>query len=269
MSARHLMKKTISSLPSYAPISVIPDPGTIVLAGLAALGVAVFARRRDQMLGIVSMRHPAILAALIVAFILARCSSSEAALITQMLGHQAYPDGTKVGTATFATAHAGDPAPFDGTFIGTDGTGPNFAASWTFNYGALSNVTAATLALGILDSDSAAPGNQVASITLNGSIDLTTPLNVAFEANPSASGFVNDYTITLPGSAFLQLETGSATFALTLQGPGLGVLGTTPFNGAALDFSTISITTQPTPEPTSVVLLCTGALALLIYRLRR
>jgi hypothetical protein len=31
--------------------------------------------------------------------------------------------------------------------------------------------------------------------------------------------------------------------SLALQGPGLGVLGTTPFNGAGLDFSTITIDT--------------------------
>jgi hypothetical protein len=117
-----------------------------------------------------------IAAALPFVLIFARCNSVGADVITQTLGHQAFPDGTKVATGTFATAHAGDPSPFDGTFNGTDPSGPNFSASWTFSYGALSNITAATLSLGILDSDSAATGNQVASFVLNGSIDLTTPL---------------------------------------------------------------------------------------------
>jgi hypothetical protein len=213
----------------------------------------------------IGFRHPAFGAVLLVALILTRSNSAGAAIVTQTLGHQAFADGTKVALVPFAMAHAGDPAPFDGTFNGSDVSGPNFSASWTFSYGALSNITAATLALGILDSDSAAPGNQVVSFLLNGSIDLTVPLNDAFEANPSANSFVNDYTITLPGSAFSQLGTGSATFALALQGPGLGVLGQTTFNGAALDFSTITVTTQPIPEPSGVVLLCAGALVLAAY----
>jgi hypothetical protein len=235
----------------------------VLCFGLLAL--AKFACRGDLAIGTVSRRHPAIAAVLLVAFGFAQSNHVRATVITETLGHQAFPDGTKVALVPFATAHAGDPFPFDGTFFGSDPSGPNFSASWTFSYGALSNITAATLSLGILDSDSAAPGNQVASFTLNGSIDLTAPLNVAFEANPSANSFVNDYTITLDASAFSQLGTGSATFALMLQGPGLGVLGQTMFNGAALDFSTITITTQPTPEPTSVVFLCIGAIVLFAY----
>jgi PEP-CTERM motif-containing protein len=205
------------------------------------------------------VRHSAITAALLVTLVtLARTNTSRATVITQTLGHMAFPDGTKVAIVPFAAAHVGDPFPFDGTFNGSDPSGPNFSESWMFSYGALTNITAATLALGILDSDSAAPGNQVASFILNGNIDLSSPLNVAFEANPSPNSYVNDYTITLDGSTFSELATGTATFALTLQGPGLGVLGTTPSNGAALDFSTITITTQTIPEPTSLVLAALG-----------
>ena len=233
------------------------------------VGFAMFVCRGNLSKRIASMRHPAIAAVMLFVLIFARSNSAGAAVITQTLGHQAFPNGTKVALVPFATAHAGDPFPFDGTFFGSDPSGPNFSASWTFSYGALSNITAATLSLGILDSDSAAPGNQVASFVLNGSIDLTAPLNVAFEANPSANSFVNDYSITLDASAFSQLGTGSATFALMLQGPGLGVLGQTMFNGAALDFSTITITTQSVPEPSSMVLAGFAAAALVVPLFRR
>jgi hypothetical protein len=186
-------------------------------------------------------------------------------LITQTLGHQAYADGTHLGTATFQTAHAGDPAPFDGAFIGSDVSGPNFSASWTFSYGAVSNIASAALALGIYDGDSAATGDQVASFTING-VDLTSLMNAAFEANQGSTGFVNDYSIAIPSSVFSQLETGTATVSLSLQGPGLGVLGDTSFNGAALDFSTIAITT---PEPSAFLLAGMGLLGLLLFVRKR
>ena len=233
-------------------------------------GSETFAGRGDLSMGIALRRCHVVAAALLVALIiLARSNTAGADVITETLGHMAFPDGTKVAIVPFAAAHVGDPFPFDGTFNGSDPSGPNFSESWMFSYGALSNITAATLALGILDSDSAAPGNQVASLILNGSIDLTSPLNVAFEANPSPNSFVNDYTITLDGSTFSELATGTATFALTLQGPGLGVLGTTQFNGAALDFSTITITTQSIPEPTSLVLAALGFIGLAAGGLHR
>ncbi len=243
-------------------VRLVPEPSSVLLLLFGALLVLPMR---------IGFRRPAIGAVLLFTLVLAQSNSAQADIIAQTLGHQAFPDGTKVALGPFQTAHAGDPFPFDGTFSGSDtsSTGPNFSESWTFSYGAPSSITSATLALGILDSDSAATGNQVASFLLNGTIDLTVPLNAAFEANPSANSFVNDYTITLPNSAFSQLATGSATFALTLQGPGLGVLGQTTFNGAALDFSTLTITTQTTPEPSSIVLLCAGALVLAAYRRQR
>jgi len=178
------------------------------------------------------------------------------------LGDQDFADGATPTTGAFLTAGAGEPAPFDGVFIGSDVTGPNFSASWTFSYGALSSVVGGSLTLGIYDHDSAAPGDQVASFTLNG-IDLTTSLNTLFESHGGASREDNVYTLTLPGSTFANLATGSVTFALTLQGPGLGILGETPFNGAALDFSTLEVTGQETPptavpEPATIGLVLIG-----------
>ena len=79
------------------------------------------------------------------------------------------------------------------------------------------------------------------------------------------------YTLTLPSTTFTQLGTGTATFALSLNGPGLGLFGETPFNGAALDFSTLSIVTQqnppqPVPEPVTIALFLIGFSALIAVR---
>ena len=183
------------------------------------------------------------------------------ALVT--LGNQDFADGATPTTGAFLAAGAGEPAPFDGVFIGSDVTGPNFSASWTFSYGALSGVTAGSLTLGIYDHESSAAGNQVASFTLNG-IDLTSDLNTLFESHGGASREDNVYTLTLPGSTFAALGTGTALFSLTLQGPGLGILGPTSFNGAALDFSTLSITSQETPPPPTVAEPGTASLVLLV-----
>jgi hypothetical protein len=170
-------------------------------------------------------------------------SLANADVISQTLGGVDFTDGQMVGTGTFNMTNASQPAPFN-AYIGSDlNTGPNFSANWAFNYGSIAGtITQATLQIGLLDGDSGAPGNQVQSYTIGG-VDLTSLLNTAMEANPGATGHENYYTITLPVSAFSVLAGGSPTVSLALQGPGLGVLGTTPFNGAGLDFSTITIDT--------------------------
>lgn len=181
------------------------------------------------------------------------------------LGQQDFADGSTPTTGDFLTAGAGEPAPFNGVFIGSDTTGPNFSASWTFSYGAIVNVTGGNLVLGIYDHESAATGNQVASFTLNG-IDLTNALNTLFESHGGGRSEDNVYTLALPAGTFADLASGAVTFALSLQGPGLGLFGETPFNGAALDFSTLNISTQqnppqPVPEPMTLTLILIGFLA--------
>lgn len=190
-------------------------------------------------------------------FILALLSlGSQASQATSVtLGQQDFADGATPTTAQFLTAGTGELTPFNGVFSGSDVTGPNFSSSWTFSYAPLSNVAAGSLTLGIYDHDSAASGNQVASFTLNG-IDLTASLNSLFESHGGANREDNIYTLTLPSLTFAALATGTATFALSLQGSGLGILGDTSFNGAALDFSTLDITqTAQTPEPTTIFLI--------------
>jgi hypothetical protein len=74
---------------------------------------------------------------------------------------------------------SGLPSPFDGIFIGSDPSGPNFSADWQFSYTvpALESVTAATFYLQIYDADAAAttPHYPVGSFTIN-RIDLTSLL---------------------------------------------------------------------------------------------
>ena len=109
----------------------------------------------------------------IVAAVLANSALANATTISQTLGGVDFTNGQTVGAGTFNAASSGQPAPFN-AFIGSDISGPNFSGTWTFSYGAIADtITGATLEIGLLDGDSAAPGNQVASYSIGG-IDLTS-----------------------------------------------------------------------------------------------
>lgn len=200
-----------------------------------------------------------------------------AGLLTHTLGSAApsFSDGqTGIAVATYNAAVAGNAAPFNG-FIGADG-GPNFSAAWAYSYAAIGDpILSATLTLGVYDHDSSASGDQVSAFSLGG-IDLTALLNTAFEGAGGTHGEYNIYTINLPGTTFAALAGGTPGLSLALQAPGLGVLGNTNFNGAGLDFSRLSITTDDgtnqgvIPEPSTWMLLGTGVAALVFgRRLRR
>jgi len=195
---------------------------------------------------------------------LALVSQAAAADVLLTLGEQDFTNGSTPTPFDFLAAGSGEPVPFNGVSSGADNA-TNFSASWTFaSYGAQPTILGASLTLGIQDHESAAPGNQVASFTLNG-FDLTSAMNTLFEASGGARSEYNVYTLTLPNSVFATLGTGTALFSLALQGPGLGLDfgqgSNTLFNGAALDFSTLRITTtaQPptnnVPEPATAALL--------------
>jgi hypothetical protein len=181
---------------------------------------------------------------------------ANAAVATQTLGDQDFTDGQAVGSGAFTAANSGDPSPFN-TIIGSDILGPNFSASWTFDgYGtpAAAGIRSASVLIGLFEGDGSAAGNQVASFTLNGTTDLTGDLNTVVNAKGGLTGREDWYTVKLPASVFSQLASGNVTFALTLQN-GLGVLGTTDFNGAGVDFSTLTVTTVPEPAMWSMLLV--------------
>jgi hypothetical protein len=194
------------------------------------------------------------------------------ATISTTIGSQHFTDAQVVGSAVFAAALSGQPAPFD-AIIGSDITGPNFSGAWTFHYtlAAGETITGASILLGVWDGDSQAGGNQVGSFTLNSTVDLTAPLNAAFEGHGGATGEYDVYSATIPANAFVSLAGGSATFNLALAAPGLGVLGSTDFNGAGLDFSTLQLVTSTpvtTPEPATWGLLTAGAMLAAMGRRR-
>jgi hypothetical protein len=189
--------------------------------------------------------------------------------INVSIGTEHFANGSSTVTGTFNTAVSGQPAPFN-KFCGSD-TSSNCDATWTFSgytVPAGDTLISATLTLGIFDIDSAAPGNQVALFTLDGSDVLTTQLNAASEGLNGGTGALNSQydvlTISIPGSDFAALATGTATFTLDLQGPGLGILGTTKDNGAGLDFSSLKMEAMspmsPTPELSSWMLFLSGLL---------
>jgi len=179
-------------------------------------------------------------------------TDSLAALVTITLGNSSpgFNDGDTPTILQILAAQSGQPAPFDAC-NGNDVLGPDFSASWSFSYGALSEtITQASVTVGIAQHESASPGNQLASFTFDGNA-LTSSLNTAFESAGGGQDEFNIYTISLPGSTFSDLVDGIAPFSLSLQGPvqKIPLLGGPPvtnnFNGACIIFSTLDITTQP------------------------
>jgi hypothetical protein len=183
------------------------------------------------------------------------------------LGDQDFANGAFPDNTVFDNASLGEPPAFDG-FNGHD-IFTSFSDTWTFIYSPQS-VASATITLGLYDHDSAAPGDQVQTFTVDGN-DLTALLNAALEATGGTQIEYNTYTINLPASAIPSLADGSATFSLALQGQGLaGVPGEvgnlSPQNGAGLDFATL---TMNVPEPSCAIVLCMLAGSALHLRVPR
>jgi hypothetical protein len=126
-------------------------------------------------------------------------------------------------------------------------------------------VLAATLKIGLWDFDATASGNQVKLFSGAG-VDLTSTLSPLVEAAGGADRQYRVFTLTLPPSTYSTLETGTPSFQLTLQGPGLGVLGETTFNGAGIDFAQLDLTVVPEPSVTISLGAVTGLFLVWLHR---
>jgi len=191
-------------------------------------------------------------------------AAAPAGALTVTLGEQDFADGGEPGFAAYQAASAGEPAPFD-DFIGSDGSA-DFSASFSFNYAPAAYATAA-LTFGIIDHDSQAPGDEVASFLADG-VDLTAALNAAFNGAGGGNGEYNIYTLDL-AALLPQLADGAVTFALTLQ---IANVAEQSVNGAGLDFAQLYLS-EPggtaVSEPGTFALLGAGLAGLAATRRRK
>jgi hypothetical protein len=178
-----------------------------------------------------------------------------AAVVTETIGSTTIPgftDGAVFGQAAFNAGVAGQPVPFDKAY-GNNFGGPNFSASWTYNFSPMGGlVTNITLTLGIWDSQTQA-GASAQSLTLDGTVNLTSLLNSAFAGHGGGNNEYDIYTIPIPAVFWLDVLAGNPAFSLTMQGPGFGLTAPAPFVESGLAFSELDITTTA-PEPATIAL---------------
>lgn len=195
---------------------------------------------------------------------------------TASLGNTAsgLSDGDTPGILTIAAAQAGQPTPFDAG-NGNEVLGPNFSVAYTFNYApTVDPIVSAVFEIGIFDHDSAASGSQLLLLSIDGE-DLTSLMDIQFEASGGGDNEYNVYSINLPGSIFADLADGVANVVLDLDGPGqqtnilLGGVSETTTNAAHLIYSTLDISAPAVPTPAALPVGLIGLGALAMRRRRR
>lgn len=204
--------------------------------------------------------------------------TAQAGLITSLLGNDApllFTDGDTPGVLDVNTEASGNPPPFDAG-IGIDSnTGPDFAATWTHSFGAITDtILSATYSIGIIDHDSASAGSQLLSFELGGTSFHAT-LNGLFEGSGGSNNEYNVYSFVIPSTFFASLATGNISADLQLQGSIVnpGALPFLPsqtfeYNGARLLHSKIEIETEDSgggttvPEPSTVFLFLVSSILL-------
>ena len=123
------------------------------------------------------------------------------------IGNQDFTDDTFVTLTDFNNASVGEPAPFN-QFCGGDPVNfPACSGNWTFVLTPPATITRASLTIGMYDHDSAAPGDQVAQLTVGG-VDLTAAFNALLNATGGTQTEYNVYTLQLPGSVFAAIAAG-------------------------------------------------------------
>lgn len=176
------------------------------------------------------------------------------ALSSVQLGEQDFVDGGRYTNLNVVNqASANEPYPFNG-FKGSDAfLGPS-NASFPFSTSSIptDNIDELIMVFGILDHDSATPGDQVAEFTIDG-VDFTDSMNALLESRGGAQVEYNVYTYVFPPGA--PVADGSAEFVLRLKGPtrdDFGNILPEGTNGALLDFVRIGPSCAINLEPLEV-----------------
>lgn len=190
----------------------------------------------------ISPRHPVSL--LVVAAVLFLAASQASGLVVT-LGQRDFEENSPPRNLTeYQDAQVGEPPPFSG-YIGSDLSAPqgsNFNASWTFSYAARIYPDA-RITIGLYDGDCFATSCLiVSSFTVDG-FDFTAALNSQIQSTGrKRNGTYDIFSVDL-SSILSALGDGSATVSLALQ-PGDGGQ---EFNGAGLDFSTLTVDSASPP----------------------
>lgn len=190
----------------------------------------------------------------LVFFLITVFGSGQVSAITTTLGWQNFSDGDVISGNTYNAYQYGETGAFNG-FIGSDPSGPSFSESWTFNYAA-GSYTDANIEFALYDYDCFTVNCDVVSTFTVDGFDFTSALNS--QMLPGSSQLYSIFLIDLSSIASA-LDDGSATVSLTLQPD---VNSTQNFNGAGLDFSTLTLA-SPVPVPAAIWLFGSGLIGLI------